>query len=318
MYTLKKIIYYIISLFFSLIITILFLELYVRLIVDDGFNYELEMMKYANTIKKTKIINDQKVFLHKPNFEATIMRAKIKIDQNGYRYKYNVNDNDKIIMLLGDSMTFGFGSNFTFADYLQESFGNNYKIMNTGVGNTNTIMQEKSFFKYHKIHNPKILILNFFINDLEIIEAQEKSFIKRYFYSFSYISYKYKIIELKLKKNLSFKKYYKKTFQNKENLEKVFLSIQKLQQYSDENDIKFFVHFIPELHDLKNYPFINEHNIIKNFLIKKNIKFIDGVNYLKNSNENNLLVSIEDAHANETAHKLMGEYLLKFIYQEIL
>ena len=48
-------------------------------------------------------------------------------------------------MLLGDSMTFGFGSNFTFADYLQENFDNNYKIANTGVGNTNTFMQEKSF-----------------------------------------------------------------------------------------------------------------------------------------------------------------------------
>ena len=64
MYTATKTFYYIISVFFSVIISVLFLELYVRLIVDNGFNYELEMMKYANKLKKTEIIDDQVVFLH--------------------------------------------------------------------------------------------------------------------------------------------------------------------------------------------------------------------------------------------------------------
>ena len=173
MYTATKTFYYIISVFFSVIISVLFLELYVRLIVDNGFNYELEMMKYANKLKKTEIIDDQVVFLHKPNFEGSIMKAKIKTDQNGFRFKLN-NNSDEVIMLLGDSMTFGFGSNFTFADYLQENFDNNYKIMNTGVGNTNTFMQEKSFFKYHKIHKPKILILNFLLTTWRLLSFKKK------------------------------------------------------------------------------------------------------------------------------------------------
>ena len=153
---------------------------------------------------------------------------------------------------------------------------------------------------------------------MEIIKLQKKNFINRYFYSFSYISYKYKILKLRFKKNLSFEKYYKNTFQNKENLNKLFLSIQKLKQYSDNNNIKFFVHFVPELHDLKNYPFINEHNIIKKFLVQKKIKFVDGIDYLKNLDESDLWVSVEDTHANEKAHKLIGEYLLKFIQEEVL
>ncbi len=52
-------------------------------------------------------------------------------------------------------------------------------------------MQEKGFFKFHKVHNPKILVLNFFINDLEIIIPKKKNFIRNNFYSFSYLYYKY-------------------------------------------------------------------------------------------------------------------------------
>ena len=47
---------------------------------------DVEMMKYANKLKKTEIIDDQVVFLHKPNFEGSIMKAKIKTDQNGFRF----------------------------------------------------------------------------------------------------------------------------------------------------------------------------------------------------------------------------------------
>ena len=81
----KKILLYFISPIFSIMLSIVSLELLVRLVVDNGFNYELEMMKYAK-IKTINEINDHKIFLHKPNVDQIIMRANIKTDVNGYRY----------------------------------------------------------------------------------------------------------------------------------------------------------------------------------------------------------------------------------------
>ena len=317
MHFIKKIFFYIISILISTLVTVLLIEISVRFFVDNGFNYEIEMMKYAKNIKKVESVNGHKIFLHRPNVITKIMRAEIKTDKNGFRYNLDNKKNSNVIMLLGDSMTLGFGSSYTFADFLQEKLTDQYNILNTGVGNTNTEMQEKGFLEFHKVHNPKILVLNFFINDLEVIKPRKIGFIKNNFYSFTYLYYKYNIIKLRFSETLIFSSYYKKTFKDEEVLSNVLNSILNLKKYSEENNIKFFVHFIPELHNLKNYPFIYEHNIIKNFLSKNNIDYIDGLDFLKNKKEKTLWVSAQDTHANEKAHKMIGEYLLEYLKKEI-
>ena len=176
MQVIKKIFFYTLSILISTLVTFLLVETSVRLFVDNGFNYEIEMMKYAKNIKKVESVNGYKIFLHRPNIKTNIMRAEIKTDKNGFRYNLDNKENSNVIMLLGDSMTFGFGSSYTFADFLQEELTGQYNILNTGVGNTNTEMQEKGFLEFHKVHDPKILVLNFFINDLEVINPKKKKF----------------------------------------------------------------------------------------------------------------------------------------------
>jgi len=317
MQVIKKIFFYTLSILISTLVTFLLVETSVRLFVDNGFNYEIEMMKYAKNIKKVESVNGYKIFLHRPNIKTNIMRAEIKTDKNGFRYNLDNKENSNVIMLLGDSMTFGFGSSYTFADFLQEELTGQYNILNTGVGNTNTEMQEKGFLEFHKVHDPKILVLNFFINDLEVINPKKKNFIRNNFYSFTYLYYKYNIIKLRFSETSTFSSYYKKTFEDEEVLLNVFNSILNLKKYSEENNIKFFIHFIPELHNLKNYPFIYEHNIIKKFLLKNRINYIDGLDYLQNKKEKTLWVSVHDTHANEKTHKIIGEYLLEYLKKEI-
>ena len=53
-------------------------------------------------------------------------------------------------MMLGDSMTFGWGAQRTFSDVLFEKTSN-YNVINAGIGNTNTRMQVENFFKILKI-----------------------------------------------------------------------------------------------------------------------------------------------------------------------
>ena len=116
--------------------------------------YEIEMYKYAKELKIISEHNKEKFLTHKPlKKNIIIMGAKINTDENGFREnEMTVNKNLPKIVLLGDSMTFGFGSKITFADYLQRKFYKDFKIENTGVGNTNTIMEINQFFyKYENL-----------------------------------------------------------------------------------------------------------------------------------------------------------------------
>ena len=154
------------SLILSILISIIFLEFFVRFYIDDGMNYEIEMMKYANQLKvisKNKEIGIE----HKKNKKGIFMGAELNLNSKGFRNNREFKKNSKKILMLGDSMTLGWGARTPFANILNDKFSN-YEVINAGIGNTNTIMQIENFFvNFKDQYNYKIIILNFFINDFE-------------------------------------------------------------------------------------------------------------------------------------------------------
>ena len=70
------------SLILSILISILFLEFFVRFYIDDGLNYEIEMMKYANQLKiisKNKDIGIE----HKKNKKGIYMGVELTLNSKG-------------------------------------------------------------------------------------------------------------------------------------------------------------------------------------------------------------------------------------------
>lgn len=308
---LNKIILTIISIIISTAILEVGLRLYVK--KDTGI-YELEMMKYAKELKEIKTYKDQKYIKHKPNKNSVkIMNTVISTDKRGYRKsEINVSEELPKIILLGDSMTFGFGSRITFSDILQKKFKNKYEILNTAVGNTNTIMQITYFFSEMKNYSTKFIILNFYINDFENIDLNKKNFLNTNFYLYNFLSFRLSIISSE-KKN--YVKYYRDTFLNKDIEKKTFNKILELKKYSEKNDIIFLVNFIPDLRNIENYPFKNEENLLKRFLVKNNISFLEHFENFKGLKSKNLWVSDTDPHPNEFTHNILsinlGDYIDK-------
>ena len=72
------------SLILSILISIFFLEFFVRFYIDDGLNYEIEMMKYANQLK---IISRNKEIgiEHKKNKKGIFMGTEINLNSKGFR-----------------------------------------------------------------------------------------------------------------------------------------------------------------------------------------------------------------------------------------
>ena len=79
----------------------------------------------------------------------------------------------------------------------------------------------------------------------------------------------------------------------------------------------FVINNIPELRDLKNYKFLKETEIIRNFSDQNGIIFIDSFDILKNHQEETLMVSKEDAHLNDKAHLLIAEFLEKKLFSKL-
>ncbi len=297
---------------FSVIFTFILLEIFVRFFINDGMNYEIEMMKYAKDLKV--ISKNKKIGIeHKKNIEGTYMGAKVILDENGFRIKNNKKKSNNKIIMLGDSMTFGWGANETFSDLLNEKL-RNHEILNAGIGNTNTIMQISNFFEnFSNKYNYDMIVLNFFINDFESVIINKPNFLQKYSYFYTFLNNKLNTVFIKFKIKEDWEKFYSKNYSNKEIREETLNLINKLNKYCLKNNIKFVIHNIPELRDLDDYKFKKETLIIKDFATKNNIIFIDSHDALKMYNEESLWVTKLDPHANDKAHEIISNYLYKNI-----
>jgi hypothetical protein len=296
----------IVAIFFSFIM----LEFLTRVMIDDGLNYEIEMLKYANKLKK--ISNNPEVGIeHKKNISAKLMGVQVDLDKNGFRYQKDqkVIEKNKKILMIGDSMTFGWGAQSTFSNVLSDS-NPNISVFNSAIGNTNTSMQIENFLQNFKdLYNYDVIVLNFFINDLEKIKIKEPTFYEKYSYFYTFFSNTINktLIKFRLKENWN--DFYSKSFEDEMFIRSTLDKILTLNNYCKEQNIKFVIHNIPELRDLDSYKFNKETKLIENFAKKYGIKFINSHIILKQYEEEKLWVTVKDPHANDFAHKIIGQYL---------
>ena len=298
------------TIIFFFIISLIFLELFSRIFINDGMNYEIEMAKYANNLKVVSL-NKSIGIEHRKNISVKLMGAQILLDDHGFRADKKIQKNKKKILMLGDSMTFGWGAKKPFPNILNEKI-ENYEVLNAGIGNTNTIMQINNFFEnFSSKFQYELIVLNFFINDFEDVQIIEPNLLQKYSYLYTYMNNKINTILIRFNLKKDWQKFYTENYSDENIRNNTLNEIKKLYDYCNKNNIKFMIHNIPELRDLNNYRFNNETNIIKNFAKKKKIYFVDSFNYLKNENEEDLWVTNLDPHANDYAHKIIADFLSK-------
>ena len=312
----KTLIFKILSSSLSIISVFLLLEIYVRIIIDDGLNLNIEMLKYANSLK---IVSENKSIglEHKKNVKKKLMNVDLQLNSQGFRNNVDIDNKKRKILMLGDSMTLGWGANQTFSSILEKNINNNIQVLNAGIGNTNTYMQINNFFTNFVKYDFDIIVLNFFINDFENVKIKKVNFFKKHFYTFTYLKSKLYGILIALSLVDNWESFYKKTFENEHFLKKSLKEITKLKDYCKKNNILFVINNIPELRNLKEYKFKPETKIIENFSEVNGIKFIDSFEILKNHQEETLWVTKYDSHANDKAHLLIAEFLEKKLFNEL-
>ena len=312
----KKFLFIFLSFLLSLILIISILEIPVRIITSNGLNLDIEMLKYA---KSFKVISENKdVGLeHRANIKKKLMNVDIVLNSQGFRNSIDIDHSKKKILMLGDSITLGWGAQNTFSYNLEKLLNNNIQVLNAGIGNTNTYMQIHNFFQNYSKYDYDMIVLNFFVNDFEKIKIKKSNFFIENFYSISY--FKGKVLKILIKYSLvdNYENFYLKTFQDEEFIEKSLNLIKKLNEYCKKEKIIFIINYMPELRNMKNYKFNKQIEIMENFSKQNGIKFINGLDILQNYEDNTLWVTKEDSHYNDKAHLLISKFLKRKLAFEL-
>ena len=316
-----------ITLIFSLIIA----ELGLRFYLKFATIYGLEMHKYAKELKESSNI-DGLTHQHRPSSEAVLMGVNIKINKFGIRDDFTPrpkNSNEYRILVLGNSITMGWGVPYdsvfttTLENYLNNNFKNlKYEVINSGIGNYNTLMESIYLKSILKDVDPDEIILHFYINDIESVPKQNNNFFIKHSYLFAYMYLNFKQSSiLNFSSFNSTGKYYldlyTKENEDRTKAENAILSINDL---CIKKKIKFKIIIQPDLHDLSyNSNQFKCHLIIRNFLKKNNINYIDLFDdfsiILKNKPEE-IWVHPNDPHPNSKGHKIISNKMINH-YQNL-
>ena len=313
----------------------LFLTIYIFLIAEFGLRtityfvnvYDIEMLKYAKKLKVSSK-NPNLSHEHVSHSKAKLMGVNIELNSLGHRNKELAkikSKNNHRIHIVGSSMSLGWGvkNEKTFSSILEKKLNSNQYIkdkyddlivINAGIGNTNTKHHYYLFKDQYQLTKPDTLILQYFINDAEIIKKKKNNFIlrKSYFAAFLY----QQILSLSFFGSLD-NYYYELYSDNSIGWITVKNSILKLRKLTEDNNINFMIMIIPDLHNLSSdNELIKLYSKIDKEFTEMKIPVVNTYKSLSNSFRKKPMeswVSKRDAHPNAKAHKIIGNDLYNFI-----
>ena len=304
------------------IITILVLALVLEFVLvfknKDGRNYDIEMWKYSRTLKRVSS-NPRLGHEHVPNKSARLQNVDIRINSLGMRGDEPKAADTKIVFL-GSSITFGWGvaEAKIYPEILEarlKTDGKSVEIYNAGIGNYNSAREIELFFSKLEQIKPNIIILNSFIRDAEVIPSPKRNWLLENSQLAVTIWSRLEQLKRKFGVEKSFQQHYKDIYADDYagwiEMQKAF---ERLSTYAQANKVRVIVTMIPDIHNLKNYPFIFIHEKTARIAQANGFEFIDFFDSFKDiSDQSSLWAMPGDPHPNETGHRLMVNQLYNYL-----
>jgi lysophospholipase L1-like esterase len=293
------------------------MEAYVRVVVDDGKQFDLEMWKYA---KDVKIVDPDPLIGHRhgANRKAFLMGVWLETNSQGLRdreYSFEKTPGVLRVLMLGDSLTEGWGvpEPDTFVrrvERLYADHGVKAEVINTGVGNWNTVEEVELFMTDVYRYNPDIVVLNYAINDSEPVpHDRPPSFLMRHCYSCVFLLGRYDALRRMIFGGQDWKEYYlglvgDGTTQGWIDSK---AAIKKLADYCKEHRIKLLIAMHPELHDVQHYQLQWITDLVRGAAAEYDVPFVDLLPYVHDQPPSTLWVTPPDPHPNALADKFLAQ-----------
>ena len=295
------------------------IELFVRAFLDNGMQLDLEMWKYARDVKQ--IANDPLIgHRHRPNGEARLMGVDVKINSKGLRDReipYERKPSTLRILMLGDSFTEGWGVPFeqTFSKRIERLYaahGINAEVVNTGVGNYNTIMEVKYFLNEGYRYQPDIVVLNYVPNDAEPVpRAVSPNPLMQVCQSCVFLSGRIDTLLRDLSLRPKWEAYYLDLYGkgSAKGWIEAKAAIGKLAEHCRSHNIRLLIAHLPELRNLQHYPLQGITELVRQAASENGADFVDALPELKEHDAPTLWVAPSDPHPNAHANELIANAL---------
>ncbi len=302
----------------SLLLMLGGVELYVRVTQTDGKNFDIEMWRYARDMKKVSDIPGMG-HRHVPNTSGVYMGVPVTINSVGWRdkdYSLDKPSNTVRIMMLGDSVTFGWGAqpdgvtSAVLEKLLNQSNETSYEVLNTGIGNLNAAMQVAYFLHEGYRYQPDVVVLNYFINDAEPTPVRTENFIVEHSYAAVFLAGRFDILKRTYLGQSDWQTYYKNLYSDhQDGWKETKEALRHLIEFCQEKNVKLLVANYPELHQLSPYPFREVTALITAQAMSHHVPFVDLLPSVVHEEPQSLWVTSTDAHPNGKAGKLFAAQL---------
>jgi lysophospholipase L1-like esterase len=303
----------------ALFLCVAVLEYAARVVLDrNGMHYGIEMWKYAKEVKQ-RSANPLMSHEHAPNREAHLMGVDVRTGSQGLRdrdYTFEKGAGEHRILVLGDSLTFGWGVPVerTYPKILERTLNNAsangrvYQVINAGVGNYNTV-QEVAYFKERGIrYRPDEVILGFYINDAEPVPARQDGWLARTSYLYVLASSGWDSFLRTFGAKVRYEDYYRDLYtEENPGWNACRRALEELIQMCQREGIPLRIVLLPELHfPGGEYPFAPIHEIVAGIAKQHGVATLDLQHSFAGHDPKSLWVSLGDAHPNEKAMEIIA------------
>jgi hypothetical protein len=295
------------------------MESLTRLVLDDGMLYELEMWKYAREVK----MRDPRPDLghrHRAQAQANLMGVDVRTDSRGLRGP-EIADKAAAgvarIAFVGDSITMGWGvaEKETFANQVIDGLvkaGRKVDGFNLGVGNYNTLQELTLFRQVGAPLKPDIIVLAYFINDAEPIPSySDTGWLTEHSAAWVVAGYRLDSLFRQFGEAPDWKHYYRDLYEPKA---AGWLQTQKalgsFAATARDLGAQLIVFNIPELRELKPYPFTDITAKVRAIVEKDGVPFVDLLPTVESLDPASLWVTVPDPHPNGKAEIVFAQGMI--------
>ncbi|MFZ5892329.1 MAG: SGNH/GDSL hydrolase family protein [Myxococcota bacterium] len=308
----------------TLVLLALLCEGVVRVFLDDGMNFNIEMWKYARDIKRRSedpLIGHE----HRPHARSFLMGVNVQTNSVGHRDReipIERRPGVARIVMLGDSFIEGWGVRFeeTISKRLERLFaeaGEPSEVMNTGVGNYNTVMEVRAFLTRDARFKPDLVVLNYTFNDAEPVpHYSAPNLLLRHSEAAVFVLGSLDSGFRLLNVRLPWDRYYLGLYQQP-GWARARAAIAELSAHCSRNGSRLMLVSWPELHDVKNYRLNEITERVRAAAREEGAPFVDLLEAVKSEESSKLWVTRPDPHPNGYANQLYANYLFPFLREEL-
>lgn len=311
----RTVLFSVIAVTISLIVSLAAAELILRVKNTAGTNYDIEMWKYANTLKRPSddpLLGHE----HRPNASARLQNVDIRTNEYGLRGGplKPLAPGERRILFLGSSITLGWGvpENETMTALIEEKFredGIEVQVLNAGIGNYNTARYAELFLTRLTELKPTDIVINYFINDAEILPPGGGNFLLRH----SQLA-----VTLWIAANRLFgqtgmgnlEAHYRAVYDPQaKGYQEMLAALDRIKAYADAHGIRVYLAITPDVHQLTNYPFRYIHERMAQVAAERGFIFIDLYPPFEREDPAGIWAMPGDPHPNARGHRLMADAL---------